>query len=75
LFTCLQRNNPEQKALKALLDLGFTAEQIEGQVAERSEGVRGASPVKTISLRDFSFLIIYAAAKGKPQAIAEGSED
>ncbi|MGK7903414.1 MAG: hypothetical protein AB4352_18815 [Hormoscilla sp.] len=66
----LQRNNPEPKALKALRDLGFTAEQIEGQVAERGEGVRGASRVKTISLRDFSFLIIYAAAKGKSQAIA-----
>ena len=59
-----------KKTLKALQDLGFTGYQLEGEVAERGEGVRGASRVKTISLDDFSFLIIYAAAKGKPQAIA-----
>jgi hypothetical protein len=32
--------------------------------------IRGASRIRTISLDDFSLLIIYAAAKGKPPAIA-----
>ena len=60
----------QTKTLKALQGLGFTGGIEEGQIAERSSGISGASVVKTISLDDFSFLIIYAAAKGKPPAIA-----
>lgn len=66
----LQVLTREGKTLKALQGLGFTGSQLEGEVAERGEGVRGASQIKTISLRDFSFLITYAAAKGRPKAIA-----
>ncbi len=66
----LQVVQKQTKTLKALQGMGFTGCMVEGQIADRGEGIRGASRIKTISLDDFSLLIIYAAAKGKPPAIA-----
>lgn len=58
----------QQKALKALQAEGFTGCQFE--VSVNREDVSGASTVQTISLDDLTHLIVYAASKGKPQAIA-----
>ena len=55
------------RTLKALQGEGFTAYQLEGMIAD---GKPGASTVSTISLDDFTVLIRYAVAKGKPEAIA-----
>jgi hypothetical protein len=56
--------------LESLQGMGFTGSQITGTVAERGEGVRGASQVSTMSLQDFTILIFYAASQKKKAAIA-----
>jgi len=43
---------------------------LEGVVAERQGGTSGGSRVKTLSLKDFRRLIMYAAMQGKQRAIA-----
>jgi len=58
----------QQKALKVLQSEGFTGCQFE--VSVDRDDVSGASKVQTISLDDLTHLIIYAAGKGKPKAIA-----
>lgn len=52
------------KTLKALQEAGFKGIQEEGKVL----GQTGYQKVTTISLKDFSFLIFYAAALGKEEA-------
>ncbi|MBP0031502.1 hypothetical protein [Roseofilum sp. Guam] len=56
------------KTLKALQGIGFTALQLEVSIGR--SGRAGASKVKTISLNDFSLVIVYAASKGKKEALA-----
>lgn len=56
----------EAKTLKALQGLGFKGLQEVGKVM----GETGSQSVTTISLNDFSLLILYAAMQGKKQAIA-----
>jgi len=51
--------------------MGFTGCMVEGQIAERGRCSFAELPALKLSpTDDFSLLIIYAAAKGKPQAIA-----
>lgn len=66
-FSQVVRRRPE--TLKALQSEGFTGGQLEGEVTER-DGKSGSSRVKTISLRDFTILVEYAAKQGKRPAIA-----
>lgn len=54
------------KTLKALQDIGFKGLQESGEVF----GQTGYQKVSTISLDDFSLLIIYATTQNKKEAIA-----
>jgi len=58
----------DSRVAKSLQGMDFTGTQIE--VSASREGRSGASKVKTISLRDFSKVISYAAAQGKKAAVA-----
>jgi hypothetical protein len=57
-----------KESLKALQELGFTGEIIEGKI-DREVG-RGSSLVDTISVDDFLILARYAASQGKENAFA-----
>ena len=68
-FNRLQSDTPKQ--LEALQSRGFTGYSLPVIVAERSNGVRGASKSETLSLDDFRAFVKFAAFdQGKKPAIA-----
>ena len=64
-LTEVEKKSPKQ--LKALQDAGFTG--LEKSI-ERDSVKGGGTSASTVSLSDFRKLIIFAASKGKPEAIA-----
>lgn len=52
-----------QKTLESLLNMGYTAYQLEVKVD--SNNLRGSSLARTISIEDLNVLILYAAIEGK----------
>ena len=68
-FNRLQSSAP--KHLEALLERGFTGCTLSVIVAERSNGVRGASKSETLSLDDFRAFVKFAAFdQGKKPALS-----
>lgn len=56
-----QRTKRQSKTLKALQDMGFSGEQIWLKIIRQGEDRRGASLAKTVSIRDFTKLVVYEA--------------
>ena len=64
-LTEVEKKSPKQ--LKALQDTGFTGLE---RIIELDSIGGGGTSANTVSISDFRKLIIFAASKGKPQAVA-----
>lgn len=56
-----QRTKRQSKTLDALQGMGFSGEQIWLKIIRQGEDRRGASSSKTVSIRDFTKLVVYEA--------------
>ncbi|MBW4636437.1 MAG: hypothetical protein KME30_32545 [Iphinoe sp. HA4291-MV1] len=66
----LQVTKTETKRLLSWQDKGFTGYKTRIQIAERGDGIRGASLSDTISSEDFRAIVLAEAERGNPKAKA-----